>query len=147
MSELKKTSLEDYRFQGLEEKLKTKFNIVYFLHGQKNFCVTITASRSCRTLFSDDGKPTIAVLDDIVCFLIFVTTIFPLPDRPTISIRFHYPEIIVPLKGTWILRISMRFCSNHQDHIHPFLNLFGDHLHIDLELGVHQLKMGICPMS
>ena len=35
-----KKSLEDYRFKGLEGKLKDKFNIVYFLHGQKKLSVT-----------------------------------------------------------------------------------------------------------
>ena len=29
-----KTSIEDYRFKGLEEKLKKEFYIVYFFHGE-----------------------------------------------------------------------------------------------------------------
>ena len=31
----KKYSIEDYRFQGLEEKLRKEYNIVYFFHGKK----------------------------------------------------------------------------------------------------------------
>ena len=119
-----KKSIEDYRFKGLEEKLKKEFYIVYFFHG-KNKSKSAT---NFPVIYSSD----IYNFSKFIFLLIypFVKTYFSLRKK---SFLFWHFELTINLISTLILSFYSRFIN---------ISFFWDfnYYHYPLFLGSHLTK-------
>ena len=97
-----KTSIEDYRFKGLEERLKKEFYIVYFFHG-KNKSKSAT---NFPVIYSSD----IYNFSKVIFLLIypFLKVYFTLKKKPFL---FWHFELAINLFSTLILSFYSRFIN------------------------------------
>ena len=116
-----KTSIEDYRFKGLEEKLKKDFYIVYFFHG-KNKSKSTT---NFPVIYSSD----IYNFSKFIFLLIypFIKIYFTLKKKPFL---FWHFELTINLLSTLIFSFYSRFID---------ISFFWDfnYYHYPLFLGSH----------
>ena len=116
-----KTSIEDYRFKGLEEKLKKDFYIVYFFHG-KNKSKSAT---NFPVIYSSD----IYNFSKFIFLLMypFIKIYFTLKKKPFL---FWHFELTINLLSTLIFSFYSRFID---------ISFFWDfnYYHYPLFLGSH----------
>ena len=119
-----KTSIEDYRFKGLEEKLKKEFNIVYFFHGKNKSKSAI----NFPVIYSSD----IYNFSKFIFLLVypFLEICFFLKNKPFLF--WHY-ELIINLISSLILSLYSKFIN---------ISFFWDfnYYHYPLFLGSHLTK-------
>ena len=98
----KKYSIEDYRFQGLEEKLRKEYNIVYFFHGKKKSKI-ITDS---PIIYSSD----IYSLSRLIFILIYPFIEFNFRFRKKKFLIWNY-DLSINLISSLIISLYTRFIN------------------------------------